>query len=99
MMTAARAGNVAGVAFLLEHGADVDARDGGGHTALHLAAQGGQVETVRVLLARGEDRGVVANGSTAAEVAEARGRAGVADVIRGRASPVVADRETAALRR
>jgi ankyrin repeat protein len=38
------------VAFLLEHGADLAAHSRDGQTALHMAALGGQLETVKLLL-------------------------------------------------
>ena len=43
------------VALLLEHGADVNARQHGGWTALHAAAQSGDMETTRVLVEHGAD--------------------------------------------
>jgi ankyrin repeat protein len=44
---------LAALAFLVEHGADVNATDGFGATALHTAAKRGYVEVVRFLAARG----------------------------------------------
>ena len=43
------------VRALLEHGADVNARQEGGWTALHAASQNGDVEMVRLLIAGGAD--------------------------------------------
>ena len=43
------------VRALLEHGADVNARQHGGWTALHAASQNGDVEMVRLLIAGGAD--------------------------------------------
>jgi peptidoglycan/LPS O-acetylase OafA/YrhL len=40
---------------LIDHGADVDARDDGGRTAMHAAAFLGQAEVVELLLARGAE--------------------------------------------
>ncbi len=53
---AAAAGrNQDAVRMLLEHGAEVNARQEGGWTALHAASQNGDVETARVLIAAGAD--------------------------------------------
>jgi S1-C subfamily serine protease len=40
---------------LLDSGVDINARDGGGRTPLHLAARQGQVDVARFLLSRGAD--------------------------------------------
>ena len=53
---AALGGNVEGVRLLLDKGADIEARDGSGATALMNAASANEVETVRLLLERGADR-------------------------------------------
>jgi len=50
---AARAGDVAAVRASLDRGADVNAAEGDGITALHAAAEVGHVEIVEILLARG----------------------------------------------
>lgn len=47
--------------LLLDAGADVNARGEGGFTALHTAAQNGDVELARELLARDADRNAVAH--------------------------------------
>jgi len=43
------------VAMLLQHGADVNAQDEGGMSALHCAAYKGQIETARLLIQHGAD--------------------------------------------
>jgi Ankyrin repeats (many copies) len=53
LLTAAARGPAAQVKGLLDHGADLEARDTHGRTALLLAAQRGRLETVKLLLARG----------------------------------------------
>lgn len=68
---------------LVEAGADVNARGGGGWTPLHLAASRGDVALVEYLLARGaraDARGD--DGRTAAEIAEERGHADAAARVR-----------------
>lgn len=76
----ARSGNLDAVERLITEGADVDARDGGGNTALYYAAQGGHAAIVRALLAAGADVDVDNDfGSTPLHVAA---REGHVDVIR-----------------
>ena len=55
LLAAAAAADVAGVRRALAAGADVDAENRYGRTALSLAAGGGHVDVVRVLLERGAD--------------------------------------------
>jgi ankyrin repeat protein len=47
--------------LLLDAGADVNRQGAGGFTALHSAAQSGEVELVKLLLERGADRGLRAS--------------------------------------
>jgi ankyrin repeat protein len=55
-------------------GADVDAQQSGGYTALHSAARHGDVAMVRVLLAHGADPSITAaDGRTARAFAEESG--------------------------
>lgn len=63
LLWAASRGRADAVAWLLDHGADVNQRatfggpgHGDGVTALHLAAQDGNLEVIDLLLARGADR-------------------------------------------
>jgi serine/threonine-protein phosphatase 6 regulatory ankyrin repeat subunit B len=52
---AAKRGDAAGLRSLLDHGADVDARDRYGQTALMLAARAGHLAAVRVLVQAGAE--------------------------------------------
>lgn len=71
---AARAGNVAMVAALLDGGAQVNARQHGGFTPLHQAAQNGDAELVTLLLSRGARRSMVTDKDlTACDLAEEAG--------------------------
>ena len=72
---------------LVRLGADLDARNSGGRTALMTAALNGQVECARALLAGGADRTLRATGDydtgkTALEIAETYGKAEVAALLR-----------------
>jgi ankyrin repeat protein len=56
IVTAAEAGDAAGVGLMLDVGIPIETRnEGHGATALHAAAHSGSVPTVRLLLARGAD--------------------------------------------
>jgi ankyrin repeat protein len=72
------------VTALLARGADVNARDGGGYTPLHIAAFGGDVAVINTLLARGASAEARANdGRTALAIAEDKGHAQAARRLRG----------------
>ena len=55
LMAAAHAGDDARIALLLDHGAEIDAKDDQGYTALMFAANSGRDQAVRLLLSRGAD--------------------------------------------
>lgn len=70
------------VALLLERGADVNATQAGGWTALHAAAQNGDAEMATVLLANGADRAMRAdNGQNALDLALGKGAQEVVDLL------------------
>ena len=84
---AADGGHAGAVSALVRLGADLDARDSDGETALMRAADNGRVECARALLAGGADRTVRATsgnheGKTALEIAEARGNAATSALLR-----------------
>ncbi len=69
---------------LIEHGADVHARQQGGFTPLHAAAQNGNIELVRALLEHGADPAAQTDkGKTAEEMAREAGKGEAADVLPG----------------
>jgi len=60
--------------LLLEHGADVNAKQAGGYTPLHQAAAAGLTEMAQLLLKAGADRGARCDqGKTPADYARERG--------------------------
>lgn len=68
------------VRLLLEHGADVNARQNSGFVPLHNAAQNGQTAMIELLLAHGADPSVAADdGRTAADFARENGHAAVVE--------------------
>ena len=80
---AASVNDVETMRLLLDHGADVDARQQMGYTPLHAAATNGNQPLVELLLARGADpRATSDDGKTAAELAESRGHAQLAERLR-----------------
>lgn len=73
-----------GLRALLDAGAETDARQHGGYTALHAAAMHGDAATARLLLDRGADPALPADdGRTAADFARAGGHAGVVALLEG----------------
>jgi ankyrin repeat protein len=70
------------VRILLEHGADVNAQQEGGWTALHAASQNGDVEMVQLLIASGAHvRTRAANNQNALDLALTKGHQAVVDVL------------------
>jgi ankyrin repeat protein len=70
------------VRVLLEHGAEVNARQHSGWTALHAASQNGDVEMVRLLIACGADVAARAdNQQNAMDLALGKGHQAVVDVL------------------
>ena len=71
------------VPLLLAQGADINAADQSGLTALHAAAAMGRTEVVRTLIESGADSTqLTASGLTALAIAEAGGHAEIGDFLR-----------------
>jgi ankyrin repeat protein len=82
LQLASRNGHVEVVCFLLEHGADVTARDKTGLTPLHHASNNGQIEVIRILIKHGADVGAQnGNGQTPLHNASLSGQAGVVCIL------------------
>ena len=74
--------DAAPVLQLLDLGAEIDARDQFGWTALHVASAHGYADSVRVLLARGASRDLLtAHGKSALDFAVANRRADVVELL------------------
>lgn len=95
LVDAANAGDFAQVARLLEEGADANAAQGEGLTALHVAAAGGRTEIVRLLIQRGARMDAQdAAGSTPLHAAARAGRLPAVQELVEAGAPVLAqDRE------
>lgn len=67
---------------MVEHSADVNARQAQDFTPLHAAADNGQLDMVALLLAHGADPGArMAPGKTPADFARERGHTAVAEAL------------------
>ena len=84
LLVAAGEGNLDVVRYLLDEGAEVDARDSSGATALAEAAYYGHLAVVKELLLRGADINVVGQGGTALDLAVNRNNNAVADLLKHR---------------
>ncbi len=83
--SAVAGGNAEIVRDLLEHGAEVGARQEGGFSPLHTAAGEGREEMVRLLLARGADTAAPAvSGKTPIDLARERGHDAIVELLRPR---------------
>jgi ankyrin repeat protein len=82
LMLAAREGRVNAVRYLLDQGADVNAHDGSGNTALGEATYYSQVAVIKELLARGANINAVTNGATPLDIALNRNDGAVIDLLK-----------------
>ena len=82
LMLAAREGRVNAVRFLLDQGADVNACDKSGNTALAEATYYSQVPVIKELLAHGANINARANGATPLDIALSRNDNAVIDLLK-----------------
>lgn len=82
LMLAAREGRVNAVRYLLDQGADVNAYDGSGNTALGEATYYSQVAVIKELLARGANINALNNGATPLDIALNRNDGAVIDLLK-----------------
>jgi ankyrin repeat protein len=83
-------GNLAFATLLLQHGADVNARDGDGATPLHNAALSGRRELAALLLDKGADREArdAESGATPLYHAAAWGRTSLVELLVARGADI-----------
>jgi ankyrin repeat protein len=82
LFLAAGSGNAEAVRFLIRQGADVNARERFGQTALSEAAFYGNVAVIKELLKNGADVNAVGNDGTALDVAAKTNNGVVADLLK-----------------
>jgi len=76
-------GDLDTVRMLVEHGADINASQQMGYTALHGAAGAGRIDLIEFLLMQGADHNMISvDGKTAAMLAEERGQPKAAALLR-----------------
>jgi ankyrin repeat protein len=82
LVLAAREGRVNAVRYLLDQGADVNARDNSGHNALAEATYFAQIPVIKELLARGANINALTNGATPLDIAVSKNDSAVIDLIK-----------------
>jgi ankyrin repeat protein len=82
LFLAASEGRLDVVRYLLDEGADVNARENFGNTALAEATYYGHIAVIKELLARGADINAIGEGGTALDIAVNRNNSAVADLLR-----------------
>jgi ankyrin repeat protein len=81
LMLAAREGRLNAVRYLLDQGADINAYDGSGNTALAEATYYSQIPVIKELLARGAHINGLTGGGTPLDIARSRNDSTVIDLL------------------
>jgi len=81
LFLAASEGRLEAVRYLLDEGADVNAREQHGNTALTEATYYGHIPVIKELLVRGADINAVSDGGTALDIALSRNQTAVVDLL------------------
>lgn len=84
LFLAAGEGKLDVVRYLLDEGADVNARENWGSTPLIEAAYSGHADVIKELLLRGADINVISEQGTALDIAINRNNTAVAELLRHR---------------
>jgi ankyrin repeat protein len=84
LFLAAGEGKLEAVRYLLDEGADVNAREKPGDTALTEATFYGRLDVVKELLFRGADINAIGNEGTALDIAVKKRYAGIAELLKHR---------------
>jgi ankyrin repeat protein len=82
MMNAVQSNKIDHLQLLINAGAEINARDNRGFTALHRAAEMGLGQVVELLLSHNANVSVEAEGHTALSLAEGRGETQIANLLR-----------------
>jgi ankyrin repeat protein len=82
LLLAAREGRVNAVRYLLDQGADVNARDNSGNTALGEATYYAQVPVIKELIARGANVNALTRGGTSLDIALGKNDVTVIDLLK-----------------
>src|SRR3954470_18966748 len=82
LLLAAREGRMDAVRYLLDQGADVNARDNVGNTALAEAAYYAQVPVMKELIARGANINALTSAGTPLDIALSRNDSAVIDLLK-----------------
>jgi hypothetical protein len=82
LVLAAREGRVNAVRYLLDQGADANASDNAGNTALAEATYYGQIGVIKELLGRGARINALSNNGTALDIALSRSNNEVAELLK-----------------
>jgi ankyrin repeat protein len=82
IVSAAGNGHAKIVEYLLDHGADINARRKINNTPIQQAASNGHLEIVRLLLSKGANANIVGDAGSALHIAVEKGYTDIAELLR-----------------